>query len=526
MIGATQEFKEALDSKTRNLNIIVEIKRNNSDAFPIDLTQRVKSVRAQQDDDSRNGRITIRFDNYDFLLSPLNRDSTMNQSAGVYDPLFDSEHEIYYYEGIETDNGLEYIRKFTGVLGDDIDADSSPGEVTISARDRSKWMQDAYIYQSKTYKFFLVEEVIQDLLDYFLPEKNIKLEVQNPTQYMIGRPDSPYTAKDIRLWQACQMLADAASHELRFTEDGRLILRKIKLDFKNDPVNLTLNQSNLISDQMQLTDANVRNHIVVKIQGFDPIIKESQDSIDKYGFRYMEVHRSMSDIITDVSQAHELATTILRELSFAQPRESAGLPLHPLLQIGDIVSINNSRLGTNEQDDVFKIVGYSETYTAKQKRTSLQLQGHDNFIAESSVKPKVPTNFREGPKLMRILSNYPRSGWDGAEKKVVYPKLMWNPPTEDVDGNPLEDDFGGYVVFRRRANDSKWNSIASVRSYIPSLELTVNYFYDYSLPNDGSTYEYKIHAVNKHGDKSGASNVVTIKGYEDIVSDTIFERLS
>jgi hypothetical protein len=63
----------------------------------------------------------------------------------------------------------------------------------------------------------LVEDVIQDMINEFMPfNQMVILQVQDPTQYMIGRPDGAYTAKDTNLWDACQLLADSASQELRF----------------------------------------------------------------------------------------------------------------------------------------------------------------------------------------------------------------------------------------------------------------------------------------------------------------------
>jgi hypothetical protein len=308
-------------------------------------------------------------------------------------------------------------------------------------------------------------------------------------------------------------------------------MRYIDREFSEKPVNLTLDMSSLIDDSMQVSDADVRNHIVVKVQGYDPITAEDEESIAKYGRRYMEVHRSMSDIITDVSQAHELAEGILRDLRFANPLETAEIALHPLIQVGDIVQITNPRLGTNPTDDIFKVTTVSNSYSSDRKRTSLTLKGYDIFLSQPSIAPNAPTGL--GYEMQtRTIQNYPNSGWTGYEKESSFPMLKWTPPTQDVDGNILEDSFGGYIVERAvqiilegqmGLGEYVWGTIASIPSYIGSLNLKVDYFYDYSsaividrfkrigaISGGTVSVRYRITAINKRGVKSAVSNTATI----------------
>lgn len=548
MLSATSEFNSALSGDIRNFNIKVQLTRNTSGSVPIDISDRVIHYSTTHDFESRNGRLDITLDNYDYTYSPQNRYSSINQVGGVYDPLLDSNHKIEIFEGLQVSGGsYEYIKKFEAYIGDNIDASATQPEIQLSCRDKSKLLQDKYIYQSPTYALFLVEQVIQDMLNTFAPELNITLQVPTPTQYMIGRPDTPYTASDTNLWDACQLLADTASQELRFMEDGSLVIRPVIRDWTTLPVNLQIDESSLTDDETQITDSDVRNYIVVKIQNFSPVIAQDQTSINKYGFRYMEVTRSVTDLITDASQAVELANNILWDLRFARANQTSEIPLHPLVQVGDIVQVQNSRLGTNFTDDLFKVITVTNDYQKDRKRTKLVMQGYDSFISNSGIAPNPPTAFASQIQT-RTIQNYSGSGWNGYEKDTYFPMLTWTPPTTDVSGNALANNFGGYVIERATQISGSqasrlivsggsitagwtWSTIASIPSYIDALGQSVNYFYDYSSATVLQNYtnlgytgnavnlQYRISAVTTKGSKSSTTSSHTVSLSYPVIRD-------
>lgn len=529
MLSASSNFTNALNSSNRNFNIKVQITRNSTGAVAFDISDRVVNYTTTHDFDSRSGRLDITIDNYDYSFSPLNRTSSVNQVGGVYDPLLDSNHKLEIFEGIYTSSGsYEYVKKFEGYIGDDITTTSLTPQITLSCRDKSKLLQDKYIYQGPTYALFLVETVIQDMINTFASELGITLKVTKPTAYMIGRPDTPYTAGDTNLWDACQLLADTASQELRFMEDGTLILRPVVRDWTTEPVNLVLDSSTLTDDQMEISDADVRNYIVVKVQNFDPITVYDQESIAKYGRRYMEVDRSVTDLITDISQAHELANNILWDLRFARPSETSEIPLHPLVQVNDIVQITNPRLGTNTTDDLFKVLTVTNTYQSDRKRTKLVLVGYDKFVASTDIAPQPPTALTS-QMLLRTIQNYPNSGWTGYDKDTFYPMIQWIPPTKDISGNTLSGNFGGYILERATqlsgnsiVSNWTWGTIASIPSYIPALNANINYFYDYSSASVLDAYkkagesassiniQYRLTAISAKGAKSTTTSPITV----------------
>src|SRR5437764_5730984 len=185
MISANTAFNTALNSSNRVFDIMVKVTRNtpSGNTTAIDISDRVTSYSTNQDFDSRGGRLNLEIDNYDYAYSPLNRTSSVNQVAGVYDPLFDSNHKVELYEGLLVGNSFSYVLKFTGYMGDDITAGSDP-VISLSIRDKAKLLQDIYIYQGQSYSLYLVDDCIHDLRNTFAPNVGVTLIVDDPTQYM------------------------------------------------------------------------------------------------------------------------------------------------------------------------------------------------------------------------------------------------------------------------------------------------------------------------------------------------------
>lgn len=505
MISVSSAFQTAISANNRLWKLKVEIKRNDVGAPVIDITDIVKDCNIGFDFERRNGTVSLEIDNSDYSYSPLNKNSAQNQVGGIYNPLFDSNHEIKVYYGLLTSSGYEYVQRFTGYLGDEIDADTYPATITLTARDKSKLMQDTYIFQSKTYGTasygigMVLEAVIQDMITEFLPSAGITVQVPVPTLQTVGRPDQPYTAKDTNLWDACQLLADAFNHELRFMEDGTLRLRKIERDLHTVTPVKTFGISELVRDSISLSDADVRNHIVLRVQGLDPIERKNDDSIAKYGRRYMEIRRAMANILSTQEMAHQFIDGLIKEMSYVTPVDQTELPLYPMLQIGDIVCINNAKLGTDSLYDIFRVISISESFNATKKRTVLSLQGYVRFDINATPAPK-PVTAATYQTITRTIQNYTLSGWTGKEKITSFPMLKWTPPTQDIANGTLTATFGGYTIYRKHSSETTYYPIASVKSYIEPLSLPVNYFYDYTAK--AGVNQYKIVALNKFGKAS------------------------
>jgi hypothetical protein len=520
MISGSAAFNNALSANNRMWKIKVTVTRNDVGAIPFDISDRVNSCEIDFDWEKRNGTASLEIDNYDFSLSPLNQTSATNLVGGVYNPLLDSNHVIEIWEGLLTTNGYEYIKKFTGLLGDEIDADSYPGIIRITARDKSKLLQDTYIYQSKTYTpvgaatLPLPEYVIQDLINTFLPSGNITLQVIDPTNFVVGKPDQPYTAKNTNLWDAIQTISDAFNFAVMFDENGTLQMKKIIRDLSTATPVYTFDESKISKDRVSVSDADVRNHIMLRVQGLDIIERKNDDSISRYGRRYMEIHRSLSYLITTAEQGNQLVDNILKDLSYVTPVDRLEMPLFPLIQPGDIVSLVNTKTGVTTQAYTYRVVGVRDIFSKDKKRTELNIKGYNNINPSTSIAPNAPTNVT-GQTLARTISNYPNSGWTGKEKTTYFPLLTWTPPTQDISGNALPNNFGGYTIYRKGPGDAGFYPIASIASYLAPQSLVVNYFYDYTAVSGNN--QYKITAINKYGKVSAESAIVTINKPNDLI---------
>lgn len=506
MISGSAAFMTALDAKNRFWDLKVTITRNYTGAPELDISDRIISSDITQDYERRNGSASLEIDNYDFSLSPMNRDSTTNQiSGGIYDPLLDSNHKIIISKGLLTTNGYEYIQRFVGYLGDEIDADSYPGIITVTARDKSKLFQDTFIVQSKSYAGTIpVENVMQDLINTFASGTTIT--VANATNFNLGSAGKPYRAGSISLWDALQQCADAADHELRFVEDDSLILRKNVRNLDTMTVVKTFHESEISRHSIQLSDSDVRNHIVVRAGNLKPVELKNQASIDKYGRRYAEARRQLTDMIATQAQASGCAVMLLEELSYINPTGDIELPLFPIVQVNDVIEVINNKLGTTSSDR-FRVVRIKEGFTKDKKRTTISFKGYQTTSIISTPPPNPPTNI-DYTINTRVIQNYSGSGFDGISKTVYWPTLSWTPPSFDVSGNALDADFGGYTIYRQQSGGGvtsggvpfiyNTQAVASIPSYISSLGRQINYFHDYTA-SGGQTYYYSISAHNSAG---------------------------
>jgi len=168
------------------------------------------------------------------------------------------------------------------------------------------------------------------------------------------------------------------------------------------------------------------------------------------------------------------------------------------------------------------------------------MQEYDKFVSNPDIPPKAPTALSFQMQT-RAIQNYSGSGWNGYEKHTFFPMLTWTPPSQDISGNTLPSNFGGYVIERATqlsANASTsgnsmtagntivsnwtWGTIASIPSYIGALGKSVNYFYDYSSASvldqytkagytgNSVTLQYRITAMTKKGSKSTTTSPISI----------------
>lgn len=522
MLSGSAAFMSALSSNNRLWKIKVQVTRNGTGQTPVDITDRVITSDIDFDFDKRNGQASLVLDNYDYSLSPVNKLSSTNQvSGGIFDPLLDSNHVLEVWEGLLVSGGsYEYIKRFTGVLGDEIDADTYPGVIQLTCRDKSKLLQDAYIYQSKTYSSMsgnamIAERVIQDLINTFLPSGGITVNVIDPTNFAVGSIQ-PYTASDTNIWDAIQLLSDAFNFMVMFDENGTCNMKKVVRDLTTVTPVYTLNANNMTKDRISTNDSSVRNHVKLRVQNLNDVELKNDDSIAKYGRRYMEVHRALSNLIVDQKQATDIVLNVLKDLSYTHPIDQIEIPLMPLIQVGDVVSVVNNSLGTDASTYTYRVMSIKDSFSKDKKRTSITAQAYTAYNPTTIPSPNPPT-LLSGNLISRTIQNYIGSGWAGNSKTMYYPFITWTPPIKDVSGGSLTNDFGGYTVYRKNTvSDTAFYPIASLKSYIQATNLVVNYFYDYGAISGNNQYYLVAH--NRYGQVSAIGNTFSITKPSDLIT--------
>lgn len=438
--------------------------------------------------------------------------STNNQ---LYSPILKSVTLNYEVVISQPPDGMVQI--FTGIIGDEIEEDVNNGVIYLGCRDFSKCLQDIFISLSKSYNYVLLEDVILDLLKTYIPQSVIYFSwgiidfYYEPTYYVIKN----YQIRNMSLWEAIQQLVNSIGWYLMFDEFGVLRLFKRKRDGVAVEI---FNEDLIVTESLSLSDTDIRNEILVKAETTNGIIQitvKDEESIKKYGRRFMEVDRSLSSFIYDQNAAKELATAILEDLHLPKGMTNIVLPFYPLLQLGDIIGIDSPSSGLSSQEQLYKITGITHTLSETNKQTVLKTKLFKDLWTTVSFTPSAPEQiFIE--LVDRTISYYPGCGWSTNEKarKFYYPKLSWSHPTTNTDGTPIEG-LVGFNIYRS-FNNNNYDFVSFVPASFTSVDMPINWFIDYSC-GPGTVY-YKVQCVNKWNKKSPFSSVVsiTVPNYEVI----------
>ncbi|MGE4412476.1 MAG: hypothetical protein AB7E45_02105 [Candidatus Caldatribacteriota bacterium] len=499
MLESTISQLEALRSNLRQVVYKVEIYRDDYPTTAVDISADVEEITISIDLENRNALCRLTIKNEDYSYSPRNRNSPKNKVDGQYNPLLYPNHILKVYIGFANPTP-EYWHLFTGLLGDDIDLTTIPGKISLSVRDMSKKLQDTYIYLSQSYDYQLIEDVIQGLLNEY--NTGITLQLAEPTEFLIQH----YQVKDSNLWDALQKLVDLMGWILMFNEMGQLILKKDKNTTVPD---LIIDEDLFEVEEMNITDADIRNDIWVRAESPEGIITvnvTNPDSIAQFGRRFMEVDRSLASMVHTYDQAYNLAKKICDDLSWLHAiNRIPDMPIYPPIQVDDVIAIVSSKSGL-DTEELFKVYSVEHTISAERKRTSLIVKSYRFPSSISGKTPRPPTDLA-AELISYQISNYPNSGWIGTKKTIYYPKVSFTRPTTNTDDTPL-DNLVGYIIARSVV--SSGSNFIDLRS-IPAVNASggdVTYFIDYAAGS--GTRWYKMAAINSLGIRSDYSSVVSI----------------
>lgn len=227
----------------------------------------------------------------------------------------------------------------------------SPDLVEITGRDYVKRCLLSRLVASTTYdKGRSIEDVIGNMA---LNAKVRKIALP-ATGAQLDR-DMTWEA-DTDRWTIMKELATSHNYDLYFDSQGVLVMEKFR-DPTTSPVDLLLNvgpRGNLVSKGLRTSDSQLYNHVVVVGEGADqdtpPVWAEalnnnpsSPSRVDELGDR---VIRHQAATITSLSQAEELARSMLSVAALEEFELNFSIPLLPWVEPNQVLSLTEDAAGT------------------------------------------------------------------------------------------------------------------------------------------------------------------------------------
>lgn len=239
----------------------------------------------------------------------------------------------------------EYVQDSASTSSED------PGLVLISGRDYVKRCLVSRLPASTTYdKERPIEDVIRNMA---LNSKVRKISLPR-TGAVLDR-DMTWEA-DADRWSIMKDLATSNNYDLYFDTQGVLVMEKFR-DPSTSPVDLLLNVGplgNLVSRGLSTSDSQLFNHVVVVGEGADgdtpPVWAEalnnhpaSPSRIDVLGDR---VIRHQAATITTLSQARDLAESMLSVAALEEFELNFATPLLPWVKPNQVLALTEEAAGT------------------------------------------------------------------------------------------------------------------------------------------------------------------------------------
>ena len=498
VISVDATTQQAIASTTRQIwgQVVITRRSNNS---LVDITTACVDVSVTPDYEARSTTASFTLNNTDQQYSPADQSLALNNVSGTYDPLIWPLNYVAIYANVATPSGTTAIQLFQGVLGDQIDTTSIPGQISVQCRDNSKRLQDVYIFLSPYYERMIAEDIIANLLQTYAPW--VQFNVPVPSNYLIVTYNQ---ASNTTLWDAIQNIADVMGWRLWFDETGVLQFAAIPVTATPSDVVMDLSTHILSSDKLSFSDANIRNDIWVKAESpynGDILVANAvnQGSINMFGDRYYEADRDLTAYISTQAQAQQLANAICQRLSFLQSTDAVTLPLWPLLEVGDFVTVDNSFTGMTSNEYIYIVETIQHSLSPTQKETAVTLTSYTDLIKPSGTAPASPSNLT-ATIVTRNSTVYAGSGLSGGNVVVYsYPELQW--------AMPSTANLYGYTIYRAVGSSGTFYPADDFRAQNAQGDWITSWIDYFPVVGSGSYY---IMAYDFAGIMSSASNTITV----------------
>ena len=249
-----------------------------------------------------------------------------------------------------------YETLFEGYLGDKIKGNDSNTEITVSARDKGKVLQNTFIENTSTQGsstgLVLGEDVIQDILDAY-GLSSITLKSTATTGFAV----LPYEVQRQSVWDATQEVATQIGWYLgyRYDIDGetfKYTLLEPPRDKGSSNADWSfVDTTDFYPTPLTLTDRDIRN--VVKVSFLNSsgdstyVSVESSDSIAEFGRKAMEISEGDTSLINTSSEGLTLANAALHDLKDFSADIQMNMPLFPDLQLFDGVNVTHNQIASS-----------------------------------------------------------------------------------------------------------------------------------------------------------------------------------
>jgi len=332
------------------------------DASYTDLSARALGFSINESADQKNRALNnLRFSNEAELnsLNPYDKNSPYNLVDGAWRPLLWPGSKIQIHSAVAPwpHEPSLYKLMFDGFV-DSIDVGEERGRSTlvVNCLEQARQLQRIGTLEEQRYGSETetrVDIIMQDILNYNLGAGAITLNV-------IGTPDFKvrWVTKKVgdSVWDILQDLASQAGWDLRFRYFGN----ESRLTFQDpnrtdDTINVLLNtvQDDVYVEQMQITDAEIRNKIYVPYREFGSNLLKSVTvsdtvSIAQFGERPLRLGEEATLNIDSAAKATNLANMILQDLSQLNSTHVLTLHFEPDIQIHDMIALNDPHAASEE----------------------------------------------------------------------------------------------------------------------------------------------------------------------------------
>jgi hypothetical protein len=263
---------------------------------------------------------------------------------------FLEENEIvlveYYYNLEDTGN----ILLFEGIIGDGYSVNDKGTETTLQARDKTKYMDIAFITNEVIYGntngAVLIENVIEslitdneidDVIDF--DDTTGSVNVPESTNFAIN----PYIPIKKSVLEATQELVNQIGWFLGYRFGNTLNTRELilyKPPIENETALYSFEDDEFLTSNISSNDADVRNYVEIIYQDVNGDVKkyakQNNNSINKYRKRPMILGLNTTTNIDTEEEAEILAESALNQLK--EPNNTANFvfPFLPQAQLFDM----------------------------------------------------------------------------------------------------------------------------------------------------------------------------------------------